>query len=846
KIVEKLGEGGMGVVFKAEDIKLNRFVALKFLPPELTRDPEAKERFIHEAQAASGLEHNNICTIHEIDETEDGQMFICMAYYEGETLKKKLKRGPLKFDEAIDIAIQVAQGLSKAHAQGIVHRDIKPANIMITNDGVVKIVDFGLAKLSGQTKLTKEGTTLGTVAYMSPEQAQGEAVDHRTDIWSLGVVLYETVTGQLPFKGEYEQAMLYSILNVEPEPLTALRTGVPIELEQLDFKALAKNPEERFQHADELLAELLRMQKSMTTKPMRKVPTPSISLWHRLLTSPILWMVIIVLFGLAGGVLLFYPSSAIPFSERDWILITDFENLTGEQVFDKSLTTALSVSLGQSSYINVFPRRRIGETLRRMKKEKVKYIDEAIGQEIAAREGINVQVVPSISLVGNIYVLTGIIQDPITGESLKSEIVRAKGKDKVLNALDELSKKIRRDLGESFIAISKKSKPLRKVTTSSLEALKQYSLGIENHWDADFEEARLYYESALRIDSNFTAAKASLGMIHFEKFDRDKGKELLDEAVQDVADLTDKEKYGILAFHARGVENDLEKAVNYLKMLVALYPDYCAAHNNLGWYFQQMGRYEDAVVEYKKALRIDPYLMLPYSGMNWIYLYNLGELDSAIVCCKRQISYDGQNAWAYDNLGWAFLGKDSLKRAQKAFEKALEINPQFIWDLYRLAFTYRLQGHFQEAIRPLEKILEIDPTESSAHYNLGIIYQLLGNAKAAYGHLEQFRKDVEKWVLEDPDNGNNYVSLGMVLTRLGQKEQGWNMGQKGMAIDSTQHFEFAQLLSVQGKKQEALDHLELAVQKGFTNYIWMKIHPDLQALYEEPQFKDLINRVLKN
>jgi serine/threonine protein kinase len=255
-ILEKLGEGGMGVVYKAEDTKLDRFVALKFLPLHLSQSQDDKQRFIHEAKAASALDHPNICTVYEIGETEDGQMFIAMAYYEGASLKEKIERGPMAIEEAIDIATQISRGLTKAHSKQIIHRDIKPANLLIAEDDIAKIVDFGLAKLAGRTMLTKEGTTLGTASYMSPEQTQGADVDHRTDIWALGAVIYELITGQQPFVGDYEQAVLYSIMNEESKPITGLRTGVPMELERIVSKALKKNPAERYQRIDEMLVDL--------------------------------------------------------------------------------------------------------------------------------------------------------------------------------------------------------------------------------------------------------------------------------------------------------------------------------------------------------------------------------------------------------------------------------------------------------------------------------------------------------------------------------------------------------------------------------------------------------------
>jgi serine/threonine protein kinase len=268
KVLEELGRGGMGVVFKAEDIKLKRTVALKFLPQELTRDDETKLRFIQEAQAASALEHNNICTIHEIDETKVGQMFMVMACYDGKTLKARIEKGPLRIEEAIDIILQVAKGLSKAHKKEIIHRDIKPANVMITGDGVVKILDFGLAKLIGQTRITKTATTMGTVAYMSPEQTRGEVVDHRTDIWSLGVMLYQMVTGQLPFKGDYEQAVVYSILNQGPEPMKKLRADVPAELEEVVQKSLQKDGGKRYQKIDDVISFLETFKRKLETSPL--------------------------------------------------------------------------------------------------------------------------------------------------------------------------------------------------------------------------------------------------------------------------------------------------------------------------------------------------------------------------------------------------------------------------------------------------------------------------------------------------------------------------------------------------------------------------------------------------
>jgi serine/threonine protein kinase len=293
KILEKLGGGGMGIVYKAQDLKLDRLVALKFLPPCLSTNDDEKQRFIHEAKAASALDHSNICTIFEIGETKEGQLFIAMAYYEGETLKEKIKKRPLLLKEVVDIATQMAAGLSKAHEAGIIHRDVKPANVIVTKEGEVKIVDFGLAKLTGQTKLTKPGSTLGTISYMSPEQLRGEKTDSRSDIWSLGVVIYEMITGHLPFKGDYEQAITYAILNEEPEPITALRTGVPVEFERIVNKTLAKDQKQRYKHVDEMPIDLqaINLALSGTSRISRAVASENFTKTTAVQQKKITWKV---------------------------------------------------------------------------------------------------------------------------------------------------------------------------------------------------------------------------------------------------------------------------------------------------------------------------------------------------------------------------------------------------------------------------------------------------------------------------------------------------------------------------------------------------------------------------
>ena len=546
--------------------------------------------------------------------------------------------------------------------------------------------------------------------------------------------------------------------------------------------------------------------------------------------------------GIVVLLFLFYSGKSVPFKERDWVVLADFNNLTEEAIFDKSLNTAFSLSIYQSKHINVFSRRRTLESLKRMKKEESGFIGEELSKEIALREGVSVYIVPEISKVGHQYILSGKIHETETGTIFRSELLYAENQDEIIDKLDHLSKKIRRHLGESRYKISGQSKPLTKVTTASLDALKEFSLGIEDHLNMKFEEAIIHYENAIQLDTNFTAAKASLGNILFERFDREKGKEWLDQAILSIDNLTDSEKYGILAFYAVNIENDLNKGIEYTNMRIEMYPDDPIPRNNLGWYYQNQNQFEKAVSEYKEALRIDPHMMLTYGGLIWVYLENLGQMDSAFVWSNRMIKYGPDNPWGYFYLGSSYVGLDELDKALEAYLKASSINPGFFMNQYRLAHLYRLQGNYDQAIEVLQDILQINPKEVSANYCLGINYKEIGNENLARDNFNMFRNEIEQWKENNPQDPGMWIAYGAVLTQLGEVETGWEAGRRAIIIDSTLHFRYAEFLAVQDRKEEALKHLELALKNGYRDLVWIILNPDISLLHDEERYNELIEQ----
>ena len=733
RILEEIGRGGMGVVYKAQDLKLDRFVALKFLPPHIGADEEEKKRFIHEAKAASALQHNNVSTIHEIDETDDSQMFICMDYYEGETLKNKIERGPLKLEDVFDIAIQAAQGLARAHEEDIIHRDIKPANLIVTKHDVVKIVDFGLAKLAGRTKLTKTGTTLGTAAYMSPEQTRGEKVDHRSDIWSLGVLLYEMITGQLPFKGDYEQAISYSIVNEEPEPMTGLRTGLPMELERIVNKALAKSPDERYQTIGDMLVDLKNLRKGFETSGVtRPVEVPRKSLKKIIIPVGAILVLVLTFFMLRSFLLEEVLSSApVP------IAVLPFENETGDEEYDRlrRMIPNLFISkLEQSKYLRVTTWERMRDLLKQIGKSdlEVEDIDKDTGFELCANDGVGAAVTGSISKLGNRFGIEVKVLDVESKEILKSAIEYGEAVESIYNLIDKLSEEISHGIGLTETKLTSIEQPVAEVTTTSIDAYNYFLRGSEEFEKLRIEEAQKFLEKAVELDSTFATAYLWLGWTYSWLRNINAGNEAYEKAMVYSQKATEKERMYIEARYAQVIEGKRVKAIRIFKQMAKKYPKEKRVHYLLALYYSGDKRIEG----FKKALELDPNYGNAMNDLAYSYS-EMGNFEEALEYLKRYASVSPGDPNPIDSMAEVYFKMGKLDEAIAKYKEAIEVEPDWNSGL-ALAYIYALKEDYSETMRWIDQyIAQQRPVgrKAGGHLMKGLYHYLLGSLELSMGEF---------------------------------------------------------------------------------------------------------------
>jgi eukaryotic-like serine/threonine-protein kinase len=757
RLVEKIGSGGMGEVYRAQDEHLDREVAIKLLRPQTSLDEHARKLLRKEAAALSKLNHSNIATIHDFD-TQQGLDFLVMEYVRGKSLLQHIGASELSEKEVAELGMQIAQGLEEAHEHGIIHRDLKPANIAITSKGQVKVLDFGLAKLFDPTRGGLKAETLtqsvddsrlmGTLPYMAPEQVSGEHVDARTDIYGMGVLLYEMATHQLPFREESMARLFASILDQAVVPPRALNPRISAEMERIILKCLEKDRGRRFQSAKELAVDLDRCAhptESFHSQPARP------ALWQRVASSVRIHPFVSTFSGFAVGALalvLWWTFGARPvlsFSPRDFVLISDFDNQTGEPLFDRSLLTALGVSVEQSAHVNIVPPARLADSLKRMGRKPDDKIDESTGRQICLRESVHALLVPSITRVGQQYALSARLINPQTGDSAWSAIEPAKSQNEILAALGRLATQVRRGLGESWFTTRKQDRSLPLVTTASLSALKMYADGQDLWRKGQYNQAMQLFQSALQADPDFAMAHVAVGTALYSYIYNDPvgGKKHYERALKLFERMTERERLYASAMFADS-QNHFAEALQLLQGYLHEYPDDAGARFNLAHLLRDNDRCAEAIEQYKEVLRLNSYLA---GSMIDIATCDVNQKNFPEALHYYEQAFELEPSWKKGgNLtreyGLALVKAGQEAKARELYTEALANPDTRGLTLRSLAYLDLYHGRYRVANAGLQEALLFNQSKGIAlsaardHCILSTAYEGLGDTRSQIRELD--------------------------------------------------------------------------------------------------------------